>query len=913
MKELLELENQERIQAQLRKIKNKEKKEKKKAKRAAMAATDMAPFADQDSTGPAAVASGIVDAEQAAENGTVGEPSNTVSPAIAQSKQQKKGPSKDCKVDVASLQQEGAVAAQQLKNATNVKAGSSQLKAQRGDVQSIMKVDGKAVAPTTASPAASDDSGKLSTEHPTGNAKHKAAKAVPAASPAAAASAVKQENVAGTHITTASIAQTGNAAAVAAATGDAVQLQQEAMNAKARKKAAKKAAKLATAQTEAGAAGKQLPLPAAVGNTEPVPTAAVPVQASEAATVAAAAPAYTVDQQVMKTRIRKHPMIVKFDAETHSLETKQSKVQHDNTTASPATALLANMWPQNIYYMRMGVSKTSVLANKPSAVSIHAEQQRKQAAAQVTAAEPAWDNVSLTLAMQQEAALEVPSSSNDGQTVDQSMALQSSAAMEATAASVQVQVQQEQQKQLPAEPSAYARLPPHLQPRGMAAAKPAQQLPPQLAGVQLGDNNPAAAASDALQQGHQASMVPPSPYKPMQQQQPVRPTAAINPAPYRPPLGPYQPLGIAPQQQQQLPMNPRMLPQYQQHKQHQQQLIAPLQSEAPAHFHPLPPEEMRPAMLRMLPPPGIQLQPGVQPQPGGFSAHPSAPQFAPHPHHVMPAGYPGNPPHGMVNGPAIGNGLMHPCMSQPMGELQRHGMQGQHGMAPAHMMPPPGHLLPHMRPAPHMLPEQLQQPLMPAIQQEQQPDIKMCDVPPAATVAVVPLVNAVQGAGATGQLQQAASGPNTTLAQGTPPPAVLAPAAAAAAAVGDSAAPVVLPAAQAVPQAAAGQPASGDEAAPKKLVRKLARAAEVDDPTILKPGSKPAAKAKHNALFAALQGDTCHDDFLCVVCMERPQQVMLMPCKHLVLCPACSDDVKSKNMTCPMCRTEITMHVKVHL
>jgi hypothetical protein len=49
---------------------------------------------------------------------------------------------------------------------------------------------------------------------------------------------------------------------------------------------------------------------------------------------------------------------------------------------------------------------------------------------------------------------------------------------------------------------------------------------------------------------------------------------------------------------------------------------------------------------------------------------------------------------------------------------------------------------------------------------------------------------------------------------------------------------------------------------------------------------------------AAVEGD---DDPSCVVCLERPRAVVLLPCRHLSMCALCAAGVS----TCPMCRSAV--------
>ena len=49
----------------------------------------------------------------------------------------------------------------------------------------------------------------------------------------------------------------------------------------------------------------------------------------------------------------------------------------------------------------------------------------------------------------------------------------------------------------------------------------------------------------------------------------------------------------------------------------------------------------------------------------------------------------------------------------------------------------------------------------------------------------------------------------------------------------------------------------------------------------------------------------------CVVCWESSSCVVLLPCKHMVLCEECSATLESKGADCPMCRATVKEHVVV--
>jgi hypothetical protein len=52
----------------------------------------------------------------------------------------------------------------------------------------------------------------------------------------------------------------------------------------------------------------------------------------------------------------------------------------------------------------------------------------------------------------------------------------------------------------------------------------------------------------------------------------------------------------------------------------------------------------------------------------------------------------------------------------------------------------------------------------------------------------------------------------------------------------------------------------------------------------------------------------------CVVCMDRVRNVLLLPCKHMILCRECAADLESRQalQQCPYCRQLCLQVVKVH-
>jgi hypothetical protein len=51
---------------------------------------------------------------------------------------------------------------------------------------------------------------------------------------------------------------------------------------------------------------------------------------------------------------------------------------------------------------------------------------------------------------------------------------------------------------------------------------------------------------------------------------------------------------------------------------------------------------------------------------------------------------------------------------------------------------------------------------------------------------------------------------------------------------------------------------------------------------------------------------------VCAVCMMQPCSVILLPCRHLVLCRGCSGAVEAQGLGCPLCQEVVEKHLVVH-
>ena len=57
--------------------------------------------------------------------------------------------------------------------------------------------------------------------------------------------------------------------------------------------------------------------------------------------------------------------------------------------------------------------------------------------------------------------------------------------------------------------------------------------------------------------------------------------------------------------------------------------------------------------------------------------------------------------------------------------------------------------------------------------------------------------------------------------------------------------------------------------------------------------------------------ETLDEERLCVICLTEPRNVMLMPCRHAVLCEGCLEQLlQTQGAACPICRTRVLNHAR---
>lgn len=78
-------------------------------------------------------------------------------------------------------------------------------------------------------------------------------------------------------------------------------------------------------------------------------------------------------------------------------------------------------------------------------------------------------------------------------------------------------------------------------------------------------------------------------------------------------------------------------------------------------------------------------------------------------------------------------------------------------------------------------------------------------------------------------------------------------------------------------------------------------------PPATAPTEEEAAAAAAARKAAEGAGDS-YDGNTCVVCLDNPRNVLLMPCAHMVLCRDCAVNLRD----CPTCRAKIRQQVQVY-
>jgi hypothetical protein len=99
----------------------------------------------------------------------------------------------------------------------------------------------------------------------------------------------------------------------------------------------------------------------------------------------------------------------------------------------------------------------------------------------------------------------------------------------------------------------------------------------------------------------------------------------------------------------------------------------------------------------------------------------------------------------------------------------------------------------------------------------------------------------------------------------------------------------------------------------KRIIEGILRAAGIAWVFVVPPAAPPAAPAPKPGAQAheksAVHAAAAADANACVICLERPKNVLLQPCRHLCVCQACSPTIAE----CPLCRTNIDSRIHAYV
>lgn len=74
--------------------------------------------------------------------------------------------------------------------------------------------------------------------------------------------------------------------------------------------------------------------------------------------------------------------------------------------------------------------------------------------------------------------------------------------------------------------------------------------------------------------------------------------------------------------------------------------------------------------------------------------------------------------------------------------------------------------------------------------------------------------------------------------------------------------------------------------------------------------SAPAASSSTPSADAA-GADSFNESRQCCVCMDRERSAALLPCGHVCVCTECSERLRSRGQSCPICRSRIDTSVRL--
>lgn len=100
-----------------------------------------------------------------------------------------------------------------------------------------------------------------------------------------------------------------------------------------------------------------------------------------------------------------------------------------------------------------------------------------------------------------------------------------------------------------------------------------------------------------------------------------------------------------------------------------------------------------------------------------------------------------------------------------------------------------------------------------------------------------------------------------------------------------------------------------------------------DEEKLLLSNKKQIANDKYTKTYLksefnkrkALKANEIEDgqiNLLCVICCDKPRQVLIEPCRHLLLCENCMNrisNLNNNNMICPNCARQIDYFAKIYI
>jgi hypothetical protein len=80
------------------------------------------------------------------------------------------------------------------------------------------------------------------------------------------------------------------------------------------------------------------------------------------------------------------------------------------------------------------------------------------------------------------------------------------------------------------------------------------------------------------------------------------------------------------------------------------------------------------------------------------------------------------------------------------------------------------------------------------------------------------------------------------------------------------------------------------------------------------PGSASSTAAAASGTLVRRAAKSQRKKEKCIVCLDAPRDVLLLPCKHLVLCSGCAEQMEGRGAlgSCPYCRQACVQRVRIH-